>query len=428
MRDDSSQSDRVPNVSDSPVVWPSTMPSTIAWPLAEIAITHLLKDYLPGSHFDYVPSLYTMHATDPLLCTVLEVVGLASFSLQIGRQELQVESRKRYVGAINQINRCLDGQETYMDDCTLTSVMLLSLFETIHSHMDSKAEAWSTHVQGALSLVLLRDTAQFESRIGREIFQQVAHSVTVFCVQRRLRIPDRLRKLTLHLARMGETKRPKFGSIIEAFADLRAGIAEATMPDQAEIVTRAEKVLEDLEEFTLQLPLSDKGSTARFPESRIRSEPFMNHCILYKDKSVTQLWNTIWMTRMALRGIIYEATTRQSDLALASSSPSNHLTTLKQRSQDGAIAAALAICASVPPYFPLSPLDVDYPIPQKPCGFAEGYFLIWPLFAAGSNPFLSDANRAYVIGRLESIYEVLKLPQAQRAASLLAEGNMSEDW
>ena len=409
------------------MVWPSTLPSTIAWPLAEIAITYLLKNYLPGSHFDYVPSLYTMHATDPLLCSVLEVVGLASFSLQIGRQELQVESRKRYVSAIGQTNRCLQSQETYMNDCTLTSVMLLSLFETIHSRMDSKAEAWSTHVRGALSLVLLRDTAQLGSRIGREIFQQVASSVTVFCVQRRLRIPDRLRKLTLHLAHMGETKRPRFGGIIEAFADLRAGIAEGKMLDQAEIVTRAEKVLKDLEEFTLQLPLSDKGSTARLPESGIRSEPFMNHCILYKDNSVTKLWNTIWMTRMALNGIIYEATTRQGDLALASSSLSNHLTTLKQRSRDEAIAAALAICASVPPYFPLSPLDVACPIPQKSCGFAEGYFLIWPLFAAGSNPFLPNADRAYVIGRLEAIHEILKLPQAQRAASLLTDGNMSED-
>ena len=89
------------------------------------------------------------------------------------------------------------------------------------------------------------------------------------------------------------------------------------------------------------------------------------------------------------------------------------------------VEAANDICGSVPQFFPA---DEHECFAQIPRAAAIGYFLIWPLFTAGSSSFIEPATRYYIIDRLKVIAHDLKLPRAHKAAEMLAHGDRTETW
>ena len=327
--------------------------------------------------------------------------------------------------AIGSTNLALQRTDAACNDDLLVSILLLSLYETLSLRTHFSVEAWTAHMKGALTLVQMRGPAQFGSKFGLELFKQIAAGIRVVCVQRVLRIPQPLRDLTQMGKRHSHYNDIFFESprIIEAFTDLRADIAEGLLSEPDDIIARAEDVLRLIADFEAKLPpdcLCDTVSVrSLFPE--IHSDFYHK----FKDHHVAQIWNTSWMAKLSLNTIIYEQILRllgnrgglqQSDIDLVR---------MMDECQQEIIEAAENICATVPPFFPP---EGDQSFTRSSRTVAMGYFLIWPLFTAGASSLVPSSTRDFIIERLEYIANHVKLPQARKAAQMLAHGTRDESW
>jgi Fungal specific transcription factor domain/Fungal Zn(2)-Cys(6) binuclear cluster domain len=402
------------------ILWPA-----IHQPIQDVGICYLLGDYIRGSHFDYLPSLYSSAHQNSLLHPVVQAVGLASLALQTSRPELELDADKLYAIAISRTNCALQSPEAAQDHEALASIMLLSLFETLRLRRECKTRAWTAHVQGALALVALHGTAQFETKLGLELFKQISASIRVFCVQQNVRVPKSLSQMTMtaKLKASPEDVSFDFATVVEAFADLRADMSEGYLTQPREIIAAAHAVLQKLQTLISKLPTSYDAETIWITNRS--PEVCEEHYFKYKDHHTAQLWNTSWQAQVVLNTIIYEQAVRESVLHAVPLSDSYDYKLMAAEAQRQATAAAHAICASVPSFFPP---DTDKASRHRRRNVAVGYFLIWPLFAAGSCSFIPLLTKEYIIDRLRFISTDLRIPQAHQAAEMLAHNDQLEDW
>jgi hypothetical protein len=397
------------------------LPPALQWPVEDIAVSHALGNYLCGSHFNYMPALYASSTKSPLLRSALTAVGLAAVSQRVKCHELEKACSLRYLDAINKTNSALRSAKAVANDDVLGSIMLLALFETLRSHTTNQAKAWNTHVQGALALVTLRGPAQLQTQLGRALFKQVSDSVSVYCVQNFQRVPVHLRRLAALVSNSIDTNFG-FDAIVDDFTNLRADLVGSIAISPTEVVVRAKQILRRLEYITTMLPFSWLPQVMRVTKSE--TVVYGNYYYKYTDQATAQLWNTIWMTKVLLNSLIRDQVTRAIDSNLMALSSERGLAGLADTAQKDAIAAADAICASVPSFFPPT---ADKCSQERPAEIACGYFLIWPLFVVGSCSLVPIAMKGYVIERLTYISTSLALPQARKAAAALENDSPSRD-
>jgi Fungal specific transcription factor domain len=385
----------------------------------------LLGDYIRGSHFGYLPSLYGTDQTKGVLCPIVKAVGPACLSLHTSRPELQNDARKLYVDAIAETNTALQRTDSARNDELLASILLLSLSETLSLHTKLNVDAWTTHMQGALALVALREPCQFQSQFGLELFKQIAASIRVFCVQQIIRIPQQLRELTRIAKRHSHPTDMSFEypCIVEAFTDLRADMTEGILTEPSDIIARAQGVLDIVEDFYIKLPHDWKYDTVRVRS--LSPEIHNDHYYQFKDHHVARIWNTTWMGKLHLNGLIYEQALRLGGTSSRLQRGGTDPITMMSGCQKEVIEAAENICASVPQFFP--PSADSCPAGSSRTA-AMGYFLIWPLFTAGSSSLIPSSTREYIVDRLVFIGRDLKLPQAHKAAEMLVHDDREETW
>ena len=400
---------------------PSIAPS-IHQSLQEIAVHFFLGDYIRNSHFVYLPSLYNTNQTNDVLTSVIKAVGLASLALQTSRPELQDDAQKFYVDAIASTNLALQSKDVARNDDVLASTLLLSLFETLSPRTHVSVDAWTAHVHGAGALIALRGPEQFKTHLGLQLFKQVAANIRVLCVQHGIRVPRQLRELT-QLAKdysNGSNVSLGYPSLSEAFTDLRADMTEGLLTEPEDIIARAQDILQRTDDLHASLP----------PDYRYETVLIQNPCAeihagyyhKFKDHYVAQIWNTTKMGKMHLNTMILE---QLSKVPATSTELSGKRIDMMIECEREAIEAVDNICASVPQFFPP---DCGHILPRNTRSAASGYFLIWPLFNAGCSSLIQPSTRKYIVNRLEYIAKDLKLPQAGKAAQMLAQEDLDESW
>ncbi|KAK5047976.1 hypothetical protein LTR84_006166 [Exophiala bonariae] len=393
---------------------------TITEPIQDVAVTFLLNEYIRGSQFAYLPDVYSNIETTGVLSSTIKAAGLASLSLSRRQPALLDKALKFYAEAITDVNNALQSQEAAQGDDVLASIMLLSFYEALTLRKPNSPKAWSTHVHGALSLVALRGRKQFQSKIGLEIFKQVANSIKLFCIQNHTRVPSQLCEMLDFIACNTETHDIAFTrpSVTEAFADLRADIAEGIVSEPEDIIAKCDIMLQVVDDSLLSLPPSHRYD--HMVESNPSISGHRKFHLQFGDHHIAQMWNTAWMARITLNLMIYEQDLivskiqHPSDTILA---PNETRRALRARKE--VMDATEHICATIPELFRWVPQQVSV---------STGYSLIWPLFAAGANPLVSPSIRDFAITQLKHIASEFRLPQAQWAGNMLVAGTSTEKW
>ena len=276
-------------------------------------------------------------------------------------------------------------------------------------------------MRGALALVALRGHSQFQTQLGLELFKQTAASLRVFCIQHIIRVPQQLRELTEVAQGYSDPSDMSFQipCIVEAFTDLRADINEGILTKPNDIIASVQDVLDLIEAFYRKLPPDWEYDTTL--ACKASPEIYKGYYHQFRDHQVAQIWNTTWMAKLHLNGLIFEQALRISQSQMGGPDP----VTLMRSSEKEVIKAAENICASVPQFFP----PESNLLPTRTSRTAAmGYFLIWPLFTAGASPLIPPSTREYIVERLLFISQDLKLPQAQKAAVMLMHGDHEESW
>jgi hypothetical protein len=120
--------------------------------------------------------MYGNNSADVGLREGMKAVGLAGFAHASRSSSLMRNARYQYVKALQAVNAALKSPEHVKKDSTLTSIMVLSIFENLTGYNQKSLKAWSEHVNGAASLLKIRGIEQINTIVGRRLLAQVSTS------------------------------------------------------------------------------------------------------------------------------------------------------------------------------------------------------------------------------------------------------------
>jgi hypothetical protein len=183
---------------------------------------------------------------------------------------------------------------------------------------------------------------------------------------------------------------------------------------EAEFVTWTEEI-PDLWRYYTAMKISEiQGDITKM-------HAFPGDVDIYHDIWMASIWNLSRASRLFIQGVVIRC-------AAWLSAPNDYITT-----EEYASAATLGqrlvneVCASVPYHLGWPPAKAALDLVNFPdiSGFAcgddsessaknlGGYFLLWPLFVAGSLDFVPDIQRQWIRGRLAYIGHSMGIKQAE---------------
>jgi hypothetical protein len=359
-----------------------------------VARTHFMSSYVPGSHFEYLPGLYSASGEDAALPATVHAASLARLAWELGQPDLMVQARRSYATALTKTNAALSNPAIATTDAVLVAVLLLSLYETIICNDACTPENWIKHTRGALALIQLRGKRQLDTPVGRVLFTQVANIICVDSLRSGTRLaPDLVELQTAALHYVDECPRygmsSSTGELANLLADVKGGhltplgVVDATQRLEAKYIA-----------YISNLPASWQYAVEELEKPQ--ADVFGTTVHHYSSNRVAQFWNSYRMTRIFLNGI------RHGHARYLR--PANE--TLLAQAERTAMEMAVDICASVPQF-----------TDPKHFSVASAATLLWPLSTVRGADLVGDELREYAEGRLRFLGQELRIPQAEQVAS-----------
>jgi hypothetical protein len=434
-----------------PLPPPDTHPPTSLLPLdmrfipkegpPTYAVNYFLSCYTGGVYLEYVPAFYRSDHCSPSLRASVEAVALACLANKMGSRDLLALAREKYGMALQGTNAALQSVPTATTDETLVSVMLLAFFTAVLSGPQEAQDTWSRHINGALTLVLLRRPEQFHSEIGQAMFHHVISCVQIDCLQRCTRLPTQLKDLYPISLLDGAEFQLRFWALVDRVAVLRTATRVNSMRamDILETLRQSESLDEEVLYLMQIMPTTHRyeviPNNGDYAGDGIPNQ-FPYHS--YATSRIAQAWNTLRMLRLSINN------TRFSHAALYLESQIEipmetqlELKTHMLHARHTAIVMSAEICASVPEF--LRPnnqqqqrpgMDPDNNGNKHSAAWAHSLF--WPVSAAGASPHTSEDLRRYIDRQRCSLEITSGLGQARRlhaaTPSEFDNAGVAQDW
>jgi hypothetical protein len=371
-----------------------------------------MSSFIPGSHFDYLPWMYAQPSWSIgiALPTTIHAASMALLAQELRQPEILTMARNAYAMALLEINSSLAEPLNAVSDATLISVLLLSLFEAIVWACPRTPNSWKTHTRGALALINLRGSQQFNTTTGRKLFFQVTTSICVDSIQQKTRLPSGLMALIEKVATEYKSEAPHYqlAGLTARVSQLRADI-DGDILTPEEVVAATQNLEKQYVVFGDGFPLTWKFETITLERSILGIYGKTLHC--YPNHRIAQLWNAYRMSRILLNETIH---------TYASWLPSDVRTKIRENAVTNIQHMCEDICASIPQFTAsrnMSPslpsvFSNTYSIPTR----AAAASLLWPLSAIRESSLCSDNVRAYAVERLKYIGRESRVPQVEKIA------------
>ncbi|KAL7620036.1 hypothetical protein AAE478_010585 [Parahypoxylon ruwenzoriense] len=350
-----------------------------------------------------------------------------------------------YTKALNGTNMALRSPETQMADSTLATVLLLGLFESITAKQIGMLN-WGSHTEGAIQLVKARGKKQLKTKIGLQLFvavrtQMIIHSLTsgtTPIMGAEWWINDAVRDGTA----------AKCQRLMIKTGELRAEVTRlmgclprtpANMDIMLAVIRRAQSVDREVVAWMRDVPAEWRFRTVAWEDhvpggDYAKAEVFPGRVDMYRDFYIASVWNTSRTARLVLASLIVRC-------AAWVCSPVDYRTTPEYATAARTCVDTITdIIASVPYHLgwhlkrkhvlaqlrtsggtssSSSTPDRNSPVGggggggasdlEFACGEEDsvkalaGYFLTWPLICLNSQDYTTDAQRAWIHGRLAHI-------------------------
>lgn len=401
----------------------NTDPSWMLWQsIEELAVTHFMSSYIPGSQFEYLPFLYNKSTTESgvVLPATIHAASLASLARDLGENNIMKTARQTYAKALVETNAALADPKKATDDATLISVLLLSLFEALVWEVSNTAENWTAHSQGALALIKLRGEKQFETAVGRRLFTQVVNITCVNSMQARKRLPKDLVDLVNKANSYNHIDIPRFrlASLTRQLSHLVADADEGLF-STAELVHACRTLEAKYVAFTDSFPPTWRYEVIRISKPRPEVYGYVYH--RYPVQRIAKLWNTTRMSRVLLVEVQYY----QAKL-LADKDP--HMAFIMHEAREKLMQLCLDIAASIPQFTDPTefggPLEKHFPTADSLDNIlvqdvvspkASAATLMWPLSCIRGVSLSCPEIRAWAKERLGFLGRRFHIPLAERA-------------
>ena len=365
----------------------------------------------------HLPPLYTNAKPDSTLAAATSALALGALGGTTGRLELKSEAMKQYGIAMARMNRALMDPSQISNDSTLLSILLFGIFEDFTCSLESLPSR-GKHAQGAMALIRYRGMEILQDPRSLKLLNAVHYQVLVNHVFRCEPI-DTLNFIvtTDNWCEFPALEKDKPANRLTFLTlnlpNLRAAALKIfSMPQCDEKTEKVLKLMEHakrldqkLSAWSLDIPESWQYKTVAFVhelDTIETSEAYYGAIHKYPDLWVAFAFNK-WRTCM-----IY---THAIILNCAEwLSTSSHVTRTELSEARNALQVMVdEICASVPFHLGITSGENDegaFTDPNILGTFAPklgGYYLLWPLFVAGSVSCIPKSQKLWLKHRLAYI-------------------------
>ena len=292
----------------------------------------------------------------------------------------------------------------------LLTVLLLDLFECLaHNGRPSTAEIESKHIDGALTLVGLRGSEQFNDPVNRRMFLHLGRTVLIRCLQCEIDVPPELLRLRSVAAQFVDHKDPKwcFSEAMFRYVRLRRAIRLGERADE-EIVRIAMDLDGELINIFESVPadgFSQKGQS---------HAAYSDRC---PKRNAHKTWSSLWVLRILVNEVIRE---RSQRLSVGEDCPSSNLIEQIAVSTTRILSLLIDIYQTVPTYTNTSIVTGQ--------DREAAHTFVFPLYIIASSPICPEYMREGIIGRLGVIGSMLDIPQAIVAKEILEGRESGNPW
>ncbi|KAF2730908.1 hypothetical protein EJ04DRAFT_555058 [Polyplosphaeria fusca] len=444
----------------------------LAYPSLDLAIAFFMQRYAIGLDQPATEAhMYNQHISTlgfhPLVANAMTAMGLAGISNLYFDTNLNREATRWYSKALKSLNEALASPTECTADNTLASILMLSLFEATNNKRT--LASWSSHVNGAASLIRLRGAKQFSTSASLRLYYQSVSLLAMNCMGSGEALPDFVHDLNKKAAKHENAWNPgnKFFHLHIASIDLRSEIIQGRLRSLEQILEKAMK-LDAVGKAVFE------GCGADWSFEVVQTEEdipgvFGDHYHVYPTCATANTWNWVRYTRMYFNDIIrntlltgfsatppafvglkymrlLEDSTKtlyelQSDI-LASMPQQLHDTPSiipdpvesSYSSRDSANVSVPANTGTPSPpqerfvwsnfrtthVNPGDFLSVQQPKDKLPVvRLSGGYSLVWSLFIAGASPIASPKSQQFVLKCLERLTVEFGINQAKVLAIAL---------
>lgn len=346
---------------------------------------------------------------------------------------------REYTKALNGTNAALRSTDSQLSDSTLAAVLLLGLFESITAKQIGMLN-WGSHTEGAIQLVKARGKKQLKTKIGIQLFiavrtQMIIHSLTsgtTPIMGAEWWIDDAVRDGTAAkchrlMIRTGEL-RAEVTRMMNGMARTPANIE--VMLDMIRKVQAADR---EVVSWMRNVPDDWRFVTVAWEEDHVpggdyaRAEVFPGRIDMYRDFYIASVWNTSRTARLILASLVVRC-------AAWVCSPVDYRTTPEYATAARTCVDTITDVIASVPYHLGWHLGKKHILEQQhkkahlanggagaaffACGDEShvkslaGYFLTWPLICLISQDYTTDAQRAWIRGRLAYIGDELGVKYA----------------
>lgn len=334
-------------------------------------------------------------------------------------------SRRKYASALTRTNAALACPKSAVLDKTLASVLLLGLFEAIVFQGRKSPENWTTHTLGAVGLLRIRGTRQFESnKIAQQLFAQTANNIRTSCFQRRLPVPAEFIELNAGAVPFLNAKDPavRLGPILDKAASIRARQSKSHFASlMYEALDLDDEVVDLIGGFEDELLYTQRT------REDTPSWAYLGTASRYPSRRAAKFWNAIRMLRVFLNEVIWAGALLASsnmhndkERAAGDDCENDYLMGVKDTAASNMAEIATEILASVPDFIEEhAPGQRFYPSART---------LVWPLMVLEKSPICPPAPAKYarcVLARLASDLNMREVGNTFKAAGKPVG---KEDW
>ncbi|KAI1338099.1 hypothetical protein F5Y15DRAFT_131226 [Xylariaceae sp. FL0016] len=332
--------------------------------------------------------------------------------------KLQDQAFYEYTRALNATNTALRDPRQQKTDATLAAVLLLGLFESISAKQIGMLN-WGSHTEGAIQLVKARGKSQLNTKTGLQLFiavrtQMIIHSLTsgkAPIMGTEWWLTDAVKNKT---AAHSQRIMIKTGEIRAEITRLMNTMTRT--PDNIEVmldmVRRAQTVDQEVLTWMKNVPEDWNYTTVAWEDNvpngdYSKAEVFPGRVDIYRDFWIASIWNSARTVRLILASLIVRC-------AAWVCAPVDYRTTPEYATAARTCVDMITdIIASVPYnlgwHFNRPHIIHKANLGGFACGEEDtskglaGYFLTWPLTCVNGQDYTTDAQRAWVLGRMRYI-------------------------
>ncbi|KAL2151550.1 hypothetical protein VTH82DRAFT_6648 [Thermothelomyces myriococcoides] len=341
-----------------------------------------------------------------------------------------------YSKALRATQAALTDPARWKNDDVLVAVLLLGMFESITAtQLDTLA--WGSHVEGAIQLVKARGRSQLKTKLGLQLFIAVRVQVVIHSLSSGSApamgaewwledaIVDPTAAECQRLGLKASELRAEVNQLVSSATRTQENISRVRdLMHRAQVLDQqAAAWMKSVPEAWQPRTLCWQLQSLSVPDGDYsKAEVFPGRVDAYRDFWVASVWNQVRTTRLILMSLIVRC-------AAWACSPLDYRTTPEYATASRVCVDMISdVLASVPYYLGWHTKRRDL-MPEDDstcfgCGDEQGvkglpgYFLSWPLACVLTQDYTTDAQRAYIKGRLKYIADELGIKYAHILSSL----------